>query len=146
MKEILEEPKGNTYKQLLDLAFSICDECILVDRDQHELTKDVENFLNELKPYIKEIKKQDEWPGTTLIGHYANVYYFDCTQDLKEILLRKTEHLYEWLDPKLLEDLCFFKNSNEWLVTIAHEGLGFIMTEDQIEIEKVRGIEGIVLS
>jgi len=146
MKELLEEPKGKTYKELLDVAFSICDECILVDRDQHELTEDVESFLQKIKPYIKEIKKQDEWPGTTLVGHYADVYYFDCTQELKEVLLSKSEHLYEWLDPKLFEDLCFFKDSNPWLVTIAHEGLGFIMTEDQMEIERVREIKGIELS
>lgn len=30
MKEFLEEPKGTTYKELLNVAFSICDQLLLV--------------------------------------------------------------------------------------------------------------------
>lgn len=41
MIEILEEPINNTYKQLISLAFEICDEFILVKRDQLGLNKKV---------------------------------------------------------------------------------------------------------
>lgn len=146
MKHFLEEPKGTTYKELLDLAFSLCDELLLVKRDQLELNKNAENFIEDIKPYIKEIRKQDEWPGTTLLGHYADVYYLYCNHELKEIFKRKTERLYQWLTPELLEDICFFKNGEVWLATVAHEEIGVIMTEDQNEIKKIREIEGILLS
>lgn len=146
MREFLEEPKGTTYKELLDVAFSICDEFLLVKRDQLDLNKNAIKFIEEIKPYIKEIRRQDEWPGTTLLGHYADVYYFYCNEELKEVLIRKTERLYQWLQPELLEDICFFKNGEVWLATIAHERIGVIMTEDQNEIEKIRGINGIIMS
>jgi hypothetical protein len=146
MKEFLVEPKGTTYKELLDLAFSICDELLLVKRDQLDLNKNAEEFIEDIKPYIKEIRKQDEWPGTTLLGHYADVYYLYCNQELKEVLIRKTERLYQWLSPELLEDICFLKNGEVWLATVTHEKIGVIMTEDPDEINKLRGIGGIIIS
>lgn len=146
MKEFLEEPKGTTYKELLNVAFSICDELLLVKRDQLDLNENGKKFIGEIKSYVKEIRRQDEWPGTTLIGHYADVYYFDCNPELKEILLSKTERLYQWLTPELLEDICFLKKGEVWLATVAHEKIGVIMSENQNELEKVRGIEGIIMS
>ncbi len=62
MIEILEEPVGNTYRQLISLAFNICDEFILVKRDQIELSKNSELLIEELNPYVKAMKKQEEWP------------------------------------------------------------------------------------
>ncbi|KOY17409.1 hypothetical protein [Paenibacillus xylanivorans] len=145
MIQILEEPTGVAYKQLVSLAFSLCDEFILVKRDQIELNEDGKRFIEEIKPYIKEIKKQEGWPGTQLFGHYADVFYFDCNEELKQILLRKVDRLYEWLQPELLEDLCFYKNNKEWLVTITHEKEGIIKTTDNQEILMIREIEGIMI-
>ncbi|MBO2942637.1 hypothetical protein JJQ72_01390 [Paenibacillus sp. F411] len=146
MKKFIEEPKGTTYKELLNVAFSICDEFLLVKRDQHDLNENGEKFIEEIKPYVKEIKRQEEWPGTTLLGHYADVYYFHCHQELKEILTNKTERLYQWLTPELLEDICFLKNGEVWLATVAHEKIGVIMSKNQSELERVIGIEGITMS
>ncbi|MUG68977.1 hypothetical protein GNP94_23775 [Paenibacillus campinasensis] len=145
MIQILEEPIGVTYKQLISLAFNICDEFILVKRDQIILNENGKTFIDELKPYIKEIRKQEEWPGTRLFGHYADVYYFDCKDGLEEKLLTRVDRLYEWMQPELLEDLCFYKNGEEWLVTIAHENEGFIKTTERQEILKIREIEGIMI-
>ncbi|WP_270168634.1 hypothetical protein [Paenibacillus sp. SYP-B4298] len=145
MIQILEEPTGVTYKQLISLAFTLCDEFILVKRDQIELNEKGQTFIEELQPHIKEIRKQEEWPGTRLFGHYADVYYFDCKGELLEILLTKVDRLYEWMQPGLLEDLCFYKNGEEWLVTIAHENEGFIKTTERQEILKIREIAGIVI-
>lgn len=146
MKVLHEEPKGTAYKELLDLAFSTCDEFLLVKRDQLDLNRNAKKFIEEIKPYIKEIRRQDEWPGTTLLGHYADVYYFYCNPELKDVLIRETDHLYQWLQPELLEDLCFFKNGEVWLATVAHERMGVIRTEDHKDIEKIRGIKGITMS
>ena len=145
MIQLLEEPSGITYTQLVSLAFSLCDEFILVKRDQIDLNKNGEALIEKLKPHIKEIRRQEEWPGTRLLGHYADVYYFNCTEALKRILLRTTDRLYEWSQPGLLEDLCFYKNKEEWLVTVGHEGIGIIKTTEREEILKIREIEGIMI-
>lgn len=78
MIQILEEPVGRTYKQLISLAFNTCDEFILVRREQLELTEKMEILIDELKPYVKTLKQQEEWPGTRLLGHHADIYYFNC--------------------------------------------------------------------
>lgn len=145
MIQVLEEPVGSTYKQLISLAFNICDEFILVKRDQLELTETTEILIEELKPYVKTEKKQEEWPGTRLLGHHADVYYFDCKPELEELLINKANGLYQWRHPELLEDLCFFKNNAVWLMTTAHEKLGFIQTTDRVEISMIREIEGTMI-
>lgn len=145
MIQLLEEPRGVTYQQLISLAFSICDEFILVKRDQIELSGKGEEFLKEIKPYIKEIKKQDNWPGTQLFGHNADVYYLDCKNELQEILLTRADRLYAWMRPELLEDLCFYKNGEEWLITTAHEEMGSINTKESQDILKLREVEDIMM-
>ena len=138
MIEILEEPIGDAYKKLITLAMAVCDEFILVKRDQLPLNQSGHNFIERIKPFLKEIKKQDNWPGTRLSGHYADVYYFKCTEELIEILTSSVEGLYSWIQPNTLEDLCFFKNQKEWLVTVSHERMGRINTSEESEVLKLK--------
>ncbi|WP_145136527.1 hypothetical protein [Paenibacillus sp. Y412MC10] len=84
---ILEEPRGRAYEGLITMAFRVCDEFILVKKDQLTLTPAMEALAERLKPYVKTVKKQDAWPGTQLFGHYADVYYFDCQPPLEKLIL-----------------------------------------------------------
>ena len=143
MIRILEEPKRDTYKSLLSLAMEVCDEFILVKREQIEIDESGQNLLTFLKPFLKEIKRQDNWPGTGLLGHYAEVYYFNCSYELVDILTSKTDGLYGWMQPSSLEDICFFKNGIEWLVTVSHEQIGWINTNDKDDFTKLRRINGL---
>ncbi len=106
---ILEEPRGRAYEGLISMAFRVCNEFILVKKDQLTLTPAMEALAERLKPYVKTVKKQDAWPGTQLFGHYADVYYFDCQPPLEKLILESADGLYDWVWPNLLEDLCFLK-------------------------------------
>lgn len=79
-----------------------------------------------------------------MLGHYADVYVFDCISELKNIITDQADRLYEWVQPDSLEDLCFYKNNSEWLITVAHEQLGFINATEKSEILRIREIEGIM--
>ncbi|WP_245583006.1 hypothetical protein [Paenibacillus daejeonensis] len=98
-----------------------------------------------LQPYVNTVKKQEYWPGTQLVGHYADVYYIACHPEVEAILQASTDRLYQWIMPSLPEDICFFKKSEPWLVTVAHEQIGIINTDDPIEIDRIRAIEGIMI-
>jgi len=145
MIQILEEPVSHTYKQLVTLAFAICDQFILVERDQLAVNENGKRLMDELTPYVKEVKKQDEWPGTRLLDHYANVYYFACVPELERIVLERADSLYQWVWPERLEDLCFFKQGMPWLITSAHEQIGWIKTTVWEEILQIREVEGIMI-
>lgn len=145
MIPLLEEPMGATYKQLISLAFDLCDEFILVKRDQMKTDANAEALLLELQPHLREMRKQESWPGTELMGHDAEVYYFDCNEETKALILGKAERLYEWTQPERLEDLCFFRNQEPWLVTIAHERQGFIKATEDYDMKRIEAIEGIVI-
>jgi hypothetical protein len=145
MIQILEEPVGHTYKQLIKLAFSICDQFILVERDQLAVNENGKQLIADLTPYVKVIKKQDNWPGTQLLGHEADVYYFDCEPELEQLVLERADRLYQWVCPEKLEDLCFFKQGKPWLVTSAHEQIGWIKTTEWEEILRLREVEGLMI-
>ena len=145
MIQVLEEPIGVTYASLISLAFDVCDEFILVERDQIGLHPNAEALLDRLQPYVKEMKRQDEWPGTRLLGHYADVYYFECNEELKALLLHVSKRLYQWMQPEMPEDLCFLKNGKAWLINSAHERMSVIDTIDRSEILKIREIDGIMI-
>ncbi|WP_058303081.1 hypothetical protein [Gorillibacterium timonense] len=144
MIQILEEPVGEAYRSLISLAFKICDELILVKRDQLPLNESGQDLITQLRPYTRIIRKQESWPGTALFGHFADVYYLPCTEMVKDILLSRTTGLYDWLQPDLLEDLCFYKNQSEWLVTVSHEKRGYLNIEDRSEILELREIEELL--
>lgn len=84
-------------------------------------------------------------PGTELLGHFANIYYYKIDDNAKEVLKKYANSLYEWLSPNLPEDLCFFKENKEvWLASIAHEKDSWFNYLSEEEKEQLYGI-GLVL-
>ncbi len=137
-------PENKVYRDLIDLAFDICDEFILVVRRDMDISDNMDNVLEKLKPFLKEVKEQFEWPGTiTLCEQPALVYYYSTDNNAKEILKQASNSLHEWLQPHLPEDLCFIKNSKPWLINTSHERLSYILTEDKEDIDRIIKIKGL---
>jgi hypothetical protein len=142
---IKSDPKGNVYKSLIDLAFDVCDEFILVVR------KDPGLYLNEngisvlerLKGSLKESKEQSEWVSNKLYGQNASVYYYSTNNQAREIVKEVSNSLHSWVQPNLPEDLCFLKNGSAWLINNAHEFESYIETGNEEELKKIKSIEGL---
>lgn len=115
----------------------VCDEFILVKRDQMELEAEGYELLKQLKPFLKEIIKDDYWPGTRLMGHYADVYFFNCSPDAVDILLSYSTSLYSWVQPRVLDDLCFLREGQPWLINTAHEGESCLITNVEEELSRL---------
>jgi hypothetical protein len=79
---IASEPKNDVYRHLLDLAFDLCDEFILVVRKEQslELNENAKSVLEKLNDHLKEIKEQTEWAGTILYEHTAYVYHYNTAR------------------------------------------------------------------
>jgi hypothetical protein len=139
------EPKGKTYEELIDLAAKLCTEFILIRRDRDQLNENVENLLTELNEFKIEEKEQQSWPGTRTT-EYVIVYYFKLNNISKELLKKYSKSLYSWVEPKLLQDLCFLREERKpWIVNIAHEQFSYIENSDEEDINKLRCINGIQL-
>lgn len=137
-------PKDMTYRDLIDLACEICDEFVLVVRNDVSKTDNIYNILWELQCSLKEVKEQFEWPGTIYGGEQpVLVYYYNTDNHAKEILKKASYSLHDWVQPNLPEDLSFIKNHVPWLINTSHEHESYIETKDKEEIDKLLKIKGL---
>lgn len=141
------EPKNDVYRSLVDLAFDLCDEFILVVRKEIKLNGNVKSVLEKLKPHLEEMKEQSKWAGTELeCGSTAYVYHYHTNPEAREIIKKVLNSLYGWVQHDFPEDLSFYKNDKPWLVNIAHERISHILSEDMSEIDRIVNIKGLEIS
>ena len=137
-------PNNKIYRDLIDLAFEICDEFVLVVRPDISKNDNIHNVLWELQYSLKKVKEQFEWPGTIYGGeHPVLVYYYNTDKRAKETLKQVSNSLHDWVQPNLPEDLSFIKNHVPWLINTSHEDVSYIKTEDEEEIDKILKIKGL---
>lgn len=127
--DIVVEPKGKTYIDLLNFAASRCESFALVWRDHSRFEPSAYEIKHALKPFLVSNIKTDEWPGTKLIGHEAMVRRYRVEdQSLK--VLHVAGSLYSWLQPGLPEDLSFYASGDAvWLASISHEKEAWFVDE-----------------
>lgn len=141
---IKSEPKGKIYNELIELAFEVCDEFILVLRSDIDVSKNANSVIESLSSSLKYSKDQFVWAGTEYLGDKpAKVFYFNTDEKAKITLLKVANSFHDWFQPNLPEDLSFYKNGNEWLVNTAHEYSTYIYSEDSEINERILKIEGI---
>lgn len=130
--DLLAEPTGDLYRELLDFAVGECRTALLVVRKSPPLAPQGRELLNRLKPFLASKEESKVWPGTELspgadpqfvaLVETASVYRYDYEPECAEFFKQTTDRLYAWLQPELPEDLCLLRDDgSEWLVTIAHE-------------------------
>lgn len=130
--DIVREPVGNLYRDLLAYALRHCRQFILVPRGAGSLEPEppVRLALSDLDPFLLKSKLVSEWPGTRLIGHDTEVRWFEYNSSSAQILKTAATHLYQWERPELPEDLCLMRDEESpWLVTIAHERDAYLKLE-----------------
>ena len=142
--DIVAEPKGQTYIDLLNFAAARCESFSLVWRKQFQFESSAHQVANSLKPFLISNVRTDEWLGTKLIGHEAIVRQYRTT-DKSIKILGSLSGLYSWLQPKFPEDLAFYSTGNVgWLASISHERDAWFLDEslslDEI-YDHVSGIE-----
>jgi hypothetical protein len=127
--DIVAEPKGQTYIDLLNFAASRCVSFSLVWRDQFKFEQSAYEIKRTLKRFIISNDRTDEWPGTRLIGHEAIVRRYRVADESVR-LLHVAGALYSWLQPNLPEDLAFYASGDTaWLASISHESEAWFLDE-----------------
>jgi hypothetical protein len=127
--DIVVEPKGQTYIDLLNFAASRCVSFSLVWTDRVKFEQSAYQVKQALKPFLIKNDRTDEWPGTKLIGHEAIVRRYRVADESVR-LLHLAGGLYSWLQPTLPEDLAFYASEDTaWLASISHEGEAWFLDE-----------------
>jgi hypothetical protein len=132
---LLREPCGKEYEELLDYALRDCTYFLLVtDRENRQLFPNGLAVLEKLSPFLYKREMRSEWPGTILLNNKVPVYTFFFIPESATILKNSSTSLYQWQRPNLPDDLCLLRNDESpWLVTIAHEQDGFLsLSENEI--------------
>jgi hypothetical protein len=94
-----------------------------------------------LEPWQLDEKQVDAWPGTRLAESAGGAAFltFECTARSGEVLTSAAESLWQWRQPELPEDPCFFREDRRpFFFSVTHERQAFIDAERD-EIAELRG-------
>src|SRR5699024_466907 len=81
--------------------------------------------------------------STNLFDDIAKVYYFKTTDEAKNILLEKSNSLFDWSLPNLPEDLCFFKDDEAYLSVSSELEEIYIYPTSHDEVREIKEIDGL---
>jgi Mg/Co/Ni transporter MgtE len=105
------------YQKLIAFLATLSPKFSLVIRDVLQKNK-MAHFLERINGHFLAKRIVSEWPGTKLLDNTAELYIFAVTPISIKVIMNSVENLYDWLEPKLPEDLCFlFSDSNPYFNT-----------------------------
>jgi hypothetical protein len=100
----------------------------LIVRPTVKLEASGEEALSRLRSHEVDRRTVSEWPGTRLrFGGSATLFEYKMNAGLVASLISIASGLYDWLQPKLPEDLGFLRaDRTTWLASISHEHDAYI--------------------
>jgi hypothetical protein len=143
---LLKEPTGTIYYQLLSYAQKYCESFLMVIRDTVQKSDSIKKIIDDLQPYILEKDEKSEWPGTILHRGTATVTKYKLNNETLKLLASAVNGLYSWKQPDFPEDLCFLRqDGSPWLVTITYEEDGYLELTDKESEDLHQVIPGLAL-
>jgi hypothetical protein len=138
---LLENPKGNVYRRLMQVLCANSDRFYFITHRDFDYNHAI---LEEFKPYCIEICRTNKWGSTQYGGAAPTIYIIEAKQYTCKLLQDSADSLYDWNYP-LPEDLTFLKNGYTWFVSISHEKVGgfYIYTDHQRDL--LKQIPGIII-
>lgn len=106
---------------ITDCLLEYVDSFSFVVRNKTELSERGLELIEKLSVFLINKSTTNNWPGTSLMDNYADVYTYTLNINTS-LMLRETENnLFNWIEPQLPEDLCFYKSNRPVLISITHE-------------------------
>lgn len=125
--DLAEEPRGDDYRALLAEGVRRCVRASLIQRREVGFDADAQSVLHRLAPSLRDEREVSEWPGTQLLGGTALLREYALSKMVAAALGELVDGLFAWRQPSRPEDLVLWRSDGEaWLVTIAHEGDGYL--------------------
>jgi hypothetical protein len=141
--DLLAEPMGDLYCELLDFAVSECGLALVVIHRMSPLSDHGSAVISQLRPFLRSKDECDKWPGTELGpgAEPASVLRYRYGPECAAVLKQATNRLYGWVQPGLPEDLCLLRDDDSpWLVTLVHDHDGYLCLSSE---EKARLVAAV---
>ncbi|NMH68184.1 hypothetical protein HF072_05265 [Bacillus sp. RO3] len=143
--DLTENPTDHTYQSLMKVLCDHSDTFYFITRK--ELSYD-QNVLAVFQPHIIQTYQTKEWANTLTLGPPATAHLIEANEGTCKLLQQLANGLYDWVAPRLPEDLTFIKNNFTWFSSTTHEECGgfsirsdyyrrFIHTIPGLKVEKV---------
>lgn len=145
--DILEEPVGDIYKQLLAAVADLARTVLLVRDTTYPLSDLGLRLLDDLERYELSRDHRSTWPGTRLLEGAKEVRTYTVNHHVLELITAAADRLYGWLQPELPEDPSFCRaDGTPVLTTISHERDSYLTLAGD-ELDRIQPeIQGIVYS
>lgn len=144
---VLQEPRGNTYRRLIDYSLRYCHSFLLVVGPSIPINETGRRVLTSLEPFLLSQTESSEWPGTRLLDGVARVYRFTLSSESATILAQVADSLFSWVQPNLPEDLCLNRcDGSPFLVTISHEKDAYLQLTPEEASVLIAGVPGLEVS
>ncbi len=138
---MIENPTGDVYLALIKALCKNSDRFCFVTRkelDYDQLT------IQLFQPHKIREYKSKQWSGTVTRGPSATIHEYKINKETTRLLLQSANSLYEWVSPKLPEDLAFYQKDFNWFYSTTHEELADfrICSEQQVKLmEQIPGLK-----
>ena len=109
-----------SYQEILNRASREADEFSLVWRHEFKFAQSASLIQDRLASHLVSEAISSSWLSTDLIGSKATVRRYRVNPESLAVLAG-VQGIYDWLAPKLPEDLAFYKGVNVLFGSIAHE-------------------------
>lgn len=134
--DLLAEPVGAAYAQLIAAAVSHCQSFSLIWRPGQAVDPAIGDAL---ASHLLHEEMTSRWPGTELRGEETATLRLYQLTDFSASVLRRANRLYAWQHPAFPEDLAFYSAGRHlWLGSIAHEGDAWF--DDSVSMALVRDV------
>lgn len=133
---LMEEPRGESYRALVDAALDYCDTLLLVAQKHLGLAPSAADLMRRLEPFLLAKSQESEWPGTTLLDSTkATLFRYRFNRDSARMLNEAADRLFSWSQPELPEDLSLIRpDGAPFLITIAHERNAYLkLTASEVD-------------
>jgi hypothetical protein len=101
------------------------------------LSDQASQVLTSIQPYLVESKETNEYPGGVLPWGTVQVNRYRLDNQLLKIVVSATDHLFEWQEPLLPNDLCLLMGREPWLITMASDRVA-LLNLDREEVLEVQ--------
>lgn len=106
------------------------------------LKNKIEKFFDEFKNAFLEKIELDDYVLYDKNGNKVETenykFKFKLNKKAKEFLINNANNIFDFVYPKNLEDLCFYKNDKVWLDSVAHEEICCIYPKNDKEYEMLK--------